>query len=241
MASKFVESITTTASQKDDRDLATVRDQHKCARFPEGRPWWGYVEVPANPKDAPSFISELQPGDHEDPYNSVWDAPWRPNPKYMKIDPRKGRLTIDYGSIINDYERRRREYYDQCIETAYEKGWPAPEYGGAVDHKYRAIHGPIPPSPKIPQAALAGDPYILGFSATCDDDMLRDALKGQHARSEAVPVRESATVPVGPGNGAIVLTEAELQERILAGVNEALKQRAQERMANARNAKKKAA
>lgn len=240
MASKLVDSIASVGSQKDDRELATVRDQHKCARFPEGRPWWGYIETPANPKEIPSFVTELQPGDHEDPYNSGWDSPWRPAPKFMKIDTRKGRVTLDYGSIINEYERSRREYYDLCVETAYEKGWAAPEYGGPVDHKYRALHGPIPPSPKIPQAALAGDPYILGFSPVCDDDMLRDALVNKHVRAEPIPVREYAAVPESPVSNALVMTPEELQAKIMEAVDAALLKKSQERMAKARDAKKAA-
>lgn len=235
MATKFVENISTNASQKDNRELATVRDQHKCARFPDGRPWWGYVETPANPKDAPNFCGPLHPGDHEDPFNSVWDAPWRPDSKYMQIDARRGRLTIEYGRIINDFERHRREYYDLCIETAYEKGWPAPEYGGPVDHKYRAVHGPIPPSPKIPQAALAGDPWILGFTPQCDDDTLRDALANKHVRAEPIPVREATVVPAAPA--MLSISEDELALRIQAGIEATLKKQAQDRMAKARAAK----
>lgn len=238
MATKVSDNISTNASQKDDRDLATVHDQHKCARFPEGRPWWGYVETPANPKDAPNFCTPLQPGDSEDPYNSVWDAPWLPAAKYMKVDARKGRVTIEYGANINDYERHRKEYYDACVETAYEKGWPAPEYGGPVDHKYIAIHGPVPPNPKIPRAALAGDPYVLGFSAQCDDDTLREALAGRNPRPMAVPVRDPAAVPSGPA--MLSISEDDLAAKIQAGIEAVLKKQAQDRMAKARAAKKAA-
>lgn len=230
-----MQPISTVASQKDTRELATVRDQHKSARFPDGRPWWGYVELPANPHQAPNFVGELQPGDHEDPFNSQWSAPWVPDAKYMKPDARKGRVSIEYGAMINDYERARREYYDKAVEIAYEKGWPAPEYNGPVDHRFRAVLGPIPQSVKVPQAALAGDPWILGFSDQCDDDLLRAALTAKHVRTTPVPVSAEATGEV------VTLTASELEQKIAdaaaKAVESALKAQTDARMAKARAAK----
>lgn len=233
MPTKIAETVSTGVSQKDYRKLVTVRDQHKCARFPEGRPWYGYVERPADPDQPSNFVQELMPGDHEDPWGSVWEAPWMPDQRFKRLDVVRGRVEWQYGDMINDLERAKREYYGMVTEIGYEKGWPVPEYGAPVDHRYIRVVGPLPESPKIPTAAQAGDPYILGFSPHCDDDMLRVALASKARRYTPPPI----PVEDGQDSESVTVKKSDIAQMIKDGIDAALKEKAEARMAKARAAK----
>lgn len=235
MPTKISETVSTGVSQRDFRRLVTIRDQHKCARFPDGRPWHGYVERASDPDKPANFVQELLPGDHEDPFGSGWESPWYPDQRFKRVDVQKGRVDWQYGDLVNDLERARREYYAKVTEVGYEKGWPVPEYGAPMDHRYRSIVGPLPESPKMASAALAGDPYILGFTPHCDDDGLRVALAAKTAKYVAVPQPD-----VSDSSDSLTVKKGDLAQMIQDGIEAALHKKAQERMANARAAKKAA-
>jgi hypothetical protein len=175
MASKNYANVQTGWSQADQRNVAIFRDQHKCAQFPEGRPWWANVERAAEGAAMPMPVGELMP--------LGWDAPWFPDAKY--INASIGRATpgatlqehkfrIDYAAMIADCKRAMREYYDNAITEAIGQGWQAPDYGAPIPYRLRAIVGKGPPlSPKVPEAALAEDPWILGFSKAENETLAR--------------------------------------------------------------------
>jgi hypothetical protein len=160
--------ISTVGSQSDKRSLATFRDQHKGPRFADGRPFWGYLEMPSDPANLPAPIGELHPGDHEAAANrdwsQQWNAPWMPGPQYMEINLRRFSIYINYPRMIADFKTAMEDHYRKATEVAYEKNWPEPSFLGPIDHNIRHIIGRAPLSHKIPEAAMAGDPWILGLS-----------------------------------------------------------------------------
>ena len=222
MPSKPQVRVQTTNTQRDSRWLVTVYDQHKSPRFQRGRPFYGYVELPAERRADPSFVQEFMPGDHEDPLGSVWSAPWLPdqltqsdgtgNRSYYRLDMKTFRLTWNYAGIIADDTRVMEAYYEVAARMCYEKGWTAPDFGAPIPYQLRAAIGPPTRSPKIAQAALAGDPWILGHSETVNVD-LQQLLKGIRPDSLSASVLRSADV---------LAPQANIEEIVKAAVAAAL-------------------
>lgn len=161
-------------SQADQRSYAIWYDQHKNAQFPQGRPWWSVVERAAEGAKMPMPVGELQP--------QGWDAPWLPDAKYVTASLGKAtqgnsmqehRFRIDYPAMINDRKQAMREYYNLAVVEAVGQGWEAPNYGDPITFRLRQIIGPMPLSPKIPEAAMAEDPWLLGFSPVENEQLAR--------------------------------------------------------------------
>lgn len=146
-------------SQAKQRSLAIFYDQHKDgSRFPNGRPWWCHVERPADGAAMPMPVGELQP--------HGWFAPWYPDQKYIIMGLNRlsdNHFRIDYQRMITDYTAAMREYYSKAVREAISLNLPAPEYNGVIGYRLAQIVGEPPKSPKIPEAALAGDRWLLGF------------------------------------------------------------------------------
>lgn len=189
MASKNFSNTPAGWSQADQRNYAVWYDQHKCAKFPQGRPWWSVVERPAEGAAMPMPVGELQP--------QGWDAPWMPDANYINksigratqgATMHEHRFRIDYTAMINDRKQALREYYDRAVLEAVGQGWEAPNYGDVISFRLRAIIGAPPQSPKIPEAAMAEDPWILGFS-TAENETLARLL--QHGREDIETATQS--------------------------------------------------
>ena len=189
MASKDFSTQKPGWSQADQRSYAVFYDQHKCAKFPQGRPWWAVVERPAEGAAMPMPVGELQP--------QGWDAPWLPDMMY--INKSIGRATpgatmqehkfrIDYATMIQDRKTALREYYDRAVLESVGQGWQAPNYGDPISFRLRAIVGVPPLSPKIPEAAMAEDPWLLGFS-NVENETLARLL--QHGREDIETASQS--------------------------------------------------
>lgn len=238
MATKPTTEVRSATSQRDNRWLETVYDQHKSPRFPRGRPWWGYLEIPADPKQTPAFCNELSPGDHNDPGNSIWSAPWVPDQVtqwggrgYFRLDVKRLSITWLYSAIIEDYRQANINYYEAAAVIAHQKGWPAPGLNEPVSFQIHSILRAPPLSHKIPEAALAGDPWILGYTSQVNEE-LAGLLKGVRVLNDLRPVVTPEEV-LGGG--------ADIQARIDAAVAAALEARDRanrEKMAKARAARK---
>lgn len=172
--------VSNVASQRSRRYDDTVYDQHKSKLFPNGRPWWGTREFAANQGQRDGFCSVLQPGDnHEDAeWPRVWQAPWMPDEvssvhggSTFEVDLFRMRLTIRYDRIINEDTRASDIYYDAAAKIAFEKSWAEIQYGSLPPHAVRAIIGNPPRSPRIAQAAQAGDPWLLGLSNEVNEEL----------------------------------------------------------------------
>ncbi len=173
-------------NQNKQRSLAVFFDQHRDTAFTapdgkkpfeNGRPWWGYVERPADGAAMPMPVGPLSPME--------WDAPWFPDEKYITASIgrvssngswiRMGsglyeqRFRIDYNQMITDYTTALRAYYTRAVNEASERNLKIPEYGGTISFQLSAIIGRPPRSPKVPEAALAGNKWLLGQLAPTFD------------------------------------------------------------------------
>ncbi len=226
MPTKPTTQVRSANSQKDQRWAYTVYDQHTSSRFPRGRPWWGVVEYASDRALDASFVGNLMPGDSDDPMNSSWDAPWMPdavkswnNVGTYRLDLKRQRITWLYPAIIAADKLALEEYYHKAATIAYEKGWPAPKLGEPVPYQIRQILYSPPRSPKIAEAAMAGDQWLLGFSSQVNED-LQALLQG---------IRPDTTLP------PVATAAPDLQALIAEGIKAA---RAQEKQENAAKAEK---
>lgn len=160
------------ASQKDRRYLDTFYDQHKSARFPNGRPWWGDREFAANQGDKDGFCGgDLLPGDHNDPHGSGWNAPWIPEFKFFEFNYLRGRITIRYDKVIAHDRAAQDRYFQEAAKLSAANGWGAVEYGRTPTYQVTSIIGPPPRSPNIAQAAQAGDRWLLGDTDEVNEEL----------------------------------------------------------------------
>lgn len=147
-------------NQNKQRGLGLFHDQHRDPkRFPDGRPWWCYTERPADGAAMPMPVGELIP------YG--WTAPWTPEAKYMQMSMgtlSTNRFTIMYDRMITDYRQSWDEYYQRAATEAAALNLPIPDHGDAITWKLKAIVGAPPRTPRIAEAALAGDGWLLGFT-----------------------------------------------------------------------------
>jgi hypothetical protein len=236
MASKNYAAPEEGWSQAKQRSYALWYDQHKCAKFPQGRPWWSVVERPAEGAAMPMPVGELQP--------QGWDAPWLPDATYInksigKASPgatmSEHKFRIDYAAMITDRKQALREYYDRAVLEAIGQGWQAPNYGDPIPFRLRAIIGTPPQSPKIPEAAMAEDPWLLGFSTTENETLARLL---QHGREDVETAVQSEAkmdkVAALEATVAALLARDEAREKAEAEKAEAAKAR----MAKARAGRK---
>lgn len=251
MPSKPVTTIATVGSQRDKRYLDTFFDQHKHpTKAPEGRPWHGYREYASNQGDRDGFVGDLRPGKHcnegENPkeaWESVWNAPWMPEGRFFEFNYLRGTMVIRYDRIMAHDTQGFDKHYEAAMKIANNNGWTEVEYGGPLRRGIEAIIGPWPQSPKIAQSALAGDPWILGFSEEVNTELAKLLGFSKHGIRLSVS-RE----PLVPAEAILATPTNELQAMIEDAVAKAMAARDQEdskkkeaqrqSMANARNSKK---
>lgn len=187
-------------NQNLNRNPAIFYDQHKDTTFTRGerddagnliypfangRPWWCYVERPADGASMPMPVGPLNP--------MGWEAPWIPEDKYIvesvgRVTSSGGFITrqglqeqrfrIDYEKMRIDYKAQMDVYYEKAVQEASDKNMPLPDYGSVIPYKLRVIIGRPPKSPKIPEAALAGDRWLLGFSKEENETLARLLFTG---------------------------------------------------------------
>lgn len=221
MPTKPSVAIQTSNTQAKNRKIVTVRDTHKGGRFPEGRPWWGYAEKPSEAGMPWGIVGTLNPGNHERPFEDSWEAPWYPDAKYLSPNLETGKLTINYPGMGADYTNATRKYYEECAKKADENKWLAPAFGGPVDSRFRAVVGrDVPQSPKIPQAAQAGDPWLLGFTSEINENLAR--ILRTTAFGAGVQVIESEPLQIPPATVPTATDAAVIQAMIDAAVSKAL-------------------
>jgi len=173
------EGAATGRNQRDRRYIATFFDVHRNAkRFPNGRPWTGWREIAANRDTNPmvqdGFCSGLEQGhaifdentgtqqDRAATWGARWFAPWVPYEKYFKIDYRRERITFAYQQMWADEDRGLREYYKAASDLGIQLNLRVEP--GVIPHP-QIVHKLGEPSRMIliAQAAMAGDPWLLGF------------------------------------------------------------------------------
>jgi hypothetical protein len=165
-------------NQKDRRYMDTFWDTHRHPRrFPNGRPWCGPREIAANRDQVPPphdgfVLGDLMQGQYVEREDgsidrpatlmSAWTAPWRPYAKYFKFNYKRKLITFEYARMRMDEEQGVRAYWKAASKMANRIGLVVRE-------------GHIPPAQivdelgepsqmiRIADAALAGDPWLLGF------------------------------------------------------------------------------
>ena len=174
-------------NQKDRRYLDTFFDNHRHPRrFPRGRPWCGPRELSANHElmhEDGFVMGDLMQGEYvenEDGSNdrlatiqSVWHAPWTPQAKYFRYNYKRKLITFDYPRLILDEKREMETYYKAAAKLGAKLNIRV-EYGVEPDFQITADLG----SPmsyvnriRLAEAAMAGDPWLLGFIDEPNQDL----------------------------------------------------------------------
>lgn len=195
-------------SQAKQRAIGVFYDQHKSSTFTtrdattgetvfpflDGRPWWADIE-----KSTGMPVGPLYP--------MGWQAPWVPPMHYInqsigKVDAQGRKVEtngmqlrwfkIDYQQMAKDYREAMLAYYQNAINEAVRLNLPTPDYGDPISFKLRTIIGPPPMDPRVPQAAAAGNPWLLGMAVANvhnpltgrmeveEDALLARLLRSQH-------------------------------------------------------------
>lgn len=165
-----------TQTQAGRRFPDTYHDIHVSARFPLGRPWCGRREYAANPElgHLPGFVNaDLHQGNHEDPLNSVWTAPWVPESRYFRFDHNRKRISFAYEVMERDEQTAIERYYEAAAVLSAERGWDEIDPSKPMSFQVRTIIGRAPRMLKIAQAARAGDPWLLGHIDEPNEELAR--------------------------------------------------------------------
>ena len=208
-------------NQNTTRSPLVVFDQHRDKRFPNGRPWIGTTEIPADAGGARGIIGELLPISAPMEVDGVvlpgWDAPWVPEAKYVTMAigtmTAGNRIRFDYERMAADRRAANVTYYTLAAKTAAERNLPVPQLSGPVSFQLRAIVGNPPKSPKLPEAAAAGDPWLLGFTEKVNEQ-LYEILLDEQGRSAEFLAREDEAPAAKPSSfleQVMNLTDAEKQ------------------------------
>ena len=218
MPTKPTVIVTSTASQASNRYMDTFRDQHKSSRFPDGRPWWGWREFTANKGEPDGFVGNVIPGDHLDPAAGQWSAPWMPDAAFFEFNYRRSTIAIRYDRMLAHDRAAYEEYYNSANRIANQNTWPETRYGSIPRHSITSLIGYPPRSPKIAQAAMAGDRWLLGSSDEVNEELAQLLGLSRHGlkimREEMEPVATPAEV--------LTMTPEQLQKLIAAEVAKAV-------------------
>jgi hypothetical protein len=135
-------------SQADARMLGVFTDQH-------GRKWEAVIE-----KNTGHPCSHVRPR---------FTAPYLPDQQYLTFDAHeRSTLVIDYDRAIADRRDARKTYDEMLYQFALGTyGDQAAKYlppEGKPTEAMRRYVGATPPAPEIPEAAKAGNKWVLGLT-----------------------------------------------------------------------------
>lgn len=217
-------------SQADTRYIDTYFDGHIWTRgkrqFPNGRPWTGFREFSAEKGRPDGFVTaELSPGEHfendrEATFASVWQAPWTPESRYFEFDHQKKRIKLRYDKVIGDLSVAQRTYYTAAAKISNQNGWKETEFGQLPRFQITSLIGDPSLSPRIPQAAQAGDPWLLGFDEEANPELAR--LLGISSIADGM-FNGARREPVVQPSAVLSMTPEDLDAKIAAAVASVLK------------------
>lgn len=234
-------TVSTTGSQRDNRYEDSFTDQHRSDRFPEGRPWNGPREYAANKGDPDGFCAPLNPGTHTD-ISTKWTAPWFPEQGFFRFNYKRARITIDYPAMLAHDVFYSDQYYSAAAVISYEKGWEPTTEGSLPQFTIRKVLGEPPRSPKVAQAAMAGDQWLLGFSLE-PNAMLATLIgmtKGSLGEAYQPPLTPAQVLESSSAEIKALINQAVAQALEARDVEEmAKKERNRQRMEKARSARGK--
>jgi hypothetical protein len=193
-------------SQDMQRSAALYYDQHRSPKFPDGRPWWSYsVERPALQEGIKTDMRAMPVGELN---ADGWEAPWYPEQKYFRYSQgvlQDFRVRIDYVAMKNDYTAATRTYYERAVKEAATLSMPLPTYNSVIPWELQQVVGPAPKSPKIPEAAMAGDLWLLFGEGDENEELARLLTMG----TEWVPTPEQSLAKADE----LALVKAQLAEQ----------------------------
>lgn len=175
------------ASQRDRRFTDTFFDIHKHpVRFPNGRPWCGPREFSAmaDRGEEPGFIGgDLQQGEHvtdesgtmvdrQASFKSVWSAPWTPLAKYFIYIYKRKLIRFDYQRMLVEEQASYDRYYEAAALLGSELNRVV-DYGVMPHFQITSKLGYPTKMVKVAQAAIAGDPWLLGFTEQPNDELAK--------------------------------------------------------------------
>ena len=246
-------------NQKDRRYTDTFFDQHRFAgRFPMGRPWSGVREIAANRDSVPvphdGFVGALQPGEYVQDeqgnvdrgatFASVWQAPWVPLEKYWRFNYTRKTIAFDYAKMRMEEQASIETYYEAAALLGAELNIRV-DYGVMPHFQITAKLGRPSRMVAIAEAAMAGDPWLLGFKDEVNPqlaDILGYTTRGLKRVTSFVP----AGTPIISPDEVLATPQDELLQRLnelqaqvdaMNAEKEAQRQRKVDAMAKAREAK----
>lgn len=162
--------------QASTRGIGLWFDQHKSSTyvnakgerlFENGRPYYSIIELktrmPVGPVmplgwDAPFFAPQQYILDSIGKVTNVAASIAEGIPLNVNSD----RFRINYQAMKRDDTEATMNHWRLAVAEAASRDWEVPEFGAPMDRRLLAIVGPAPRSPKIADALLSGDPWILG-------------------------------------------------------------------------------
>lgn len=222
-----VRGASSVGSQRDRRFTDTFFDTHRHqVRFPKGRPFTGQREFTSGTDresiDAGFISSGLQCGEwvcdnpdmgqtreeRAETLASAWHAPWLPVSKYFKFNYRRKLITLDYARGLADERAGLDRYYRAAAKMSGANGWGEVKYGVQPSYQITTLLGE--PSPHLPiwQAAIAGDPWLLGFVDEPNEQLAKIlGLDVHYLEGHRSPDSEYVAVQRGPVAQPIVTPE----------------------------------
>ena len=196
--------VVNVAHQSSRRFPDTFHDRHTHpVKAPVGRPFWGWREFSAVQGKPDGFVGgDLNPGavvfddagniDRHASLMSAWEAPFIPESRYFKPDYRRQRLSLDYVMMKRDDTEFELHYYEAAARIAANRRssnvvYRGPGQGTMPDFEVTSVVGLPPRSPKVADALMANDAWILGFSTDVNVELAK--LLGMNELG--LPVRHS--------------------------------------------------
>lgn len=222
MPTKPTVGVTSVVSQAARRYTDTFHDQHKdSVKAPNGRPWWGWREYAANQgtggaPEPDGFVgSDLMQGHHEG-LEPSWTAPFIPEIQFFDFNYKRAQVIIRYDKMLAHDTIYYRQYYEAANRIAVENRWGPLAWGEQPPYAVRAVLNNPPRSPKVAQAFMAGDRWLLGFT----DEVNEELASLLHLSRHGMPmVREVFTPSATPGE-ILQITSAELAQLVAQKIAE---------------------
>lgn len=228
-----VAGASTGRNQKDRRYTDTFFDIHRSTRFPRGRPWCGPREIAANTDlmlEDGFCIPDLMQGEYvEDDggncnraatLSSVWAAPWRPMAKYFKFNYPRKLISFEYAKMRLEEEQSLEEYYTAAAILGAELNVRV-DYGVMPSFQITAKIGKPTRFLKIAEAALAGDPWLLGHIDEPNPELA--AILGYNQRGMKVLSYNPDPTPIVTPAQVIATPPTEMAKMIAEAVASALR------------------
>jgi hypothetical protein len=187
--------VVRTGSQRDRRFTDTFFDVYKHpVKFPGGRPFCGEREFTSGTDresiTAAFITSDLQlgqyfcenpeqgqtPQERLDSLASAWTCPWIPLAKYFRFNYRHKRITYALDKMVSDEREALNRYWDAAAKAAGENDIVDDQRPKAIPFRIKRLLG-VPEQYtnqiKLAQAMQAGDPWLLGFSNTPNEELAK--------------------------------------------------------------------